>query len=116
MTEKQILGFKPRPRLEQIGDNMPSERRIVYIAPNDGLILPHRTNPGPMEYSEETQLLTPQNRRLKSKDKMPQPTRGRGSRIRKKNKETRARKYCDHFRNGISGGAEIVGVFRRSEY
>jgi hypothetical protein len=75
MTEKQTLGFKPSPRLEQIGDNMPSERRIVYIAPNDGLILPHCTNPGPMEYSEGTQLLTPQNRRLKSKDNMPQPTR-----------------------------------------
>ena len=74
MTEKQILGFKPRPRLEQIGENMPSERRIVYIAPNDGLILPHRTNPGPMEYSEGTQLLTPQNGRLKSKDNKPQPT------------------------------------------
>jgi hypothetical protein len=74
MTEKQILGFKPRPRLEQIGDNMPSERRIAFIAPNDGLILPHRTNPGPMEYSEGTQLLTPQNGRLKSKDNMPQPT------------------------------------------
>ena len=74
MTEKQILGFKPRPRLEQIGDNMPCERRIVYIAQNDGLILPHRTNPDPMEYSEGTQLLTPQNGRLKSKDNKPQPT------------------------------------------
>lgn len=70
-----MLSFKPRPRLEQIGDDMPSERRVVYIAPNDGLILPHRTNPGPIEYSEGTQLLTPENRRLKSKDNMPQPTR-----------------------------------------
>ena len=74
MAEKQTLGFKPSSRLEQIGDNMPSERRIVYIAPNDGLILPHSTNPGPMEYSEGTQLLAPKNGRLKSKDNKPQPT------------------------------------------
>jgi hypothetical protein len=52
MTEKQVLGFKPAPRVEQAG--VPSECRIASIGPDDAMILPHDTNPGRIKFSEGT--------------------------------------------------------------
>jgi hypothetical protein len=52
MTEKQVLGFKPAPRVEQAG--VPSECRIASISPDDAMILPHDTNPGRIKFSEGT--------------------------------------------------------------
>jgi hypothetical protein len=49
MTEKQILGFKPAPRLEQVGD-VPSACRIANIALKDAMILPYDANPGRMKF------------------------------------------------------------------
>jgi hypothetical protein len=45
MTEKQILGFNPAPRLEHIAANIPSACRIANIAFNDAMILPYNANP-----------------------------------------------------------------------
>jgi hypothetical protein len=54
MAEKQILGFKPAPRLEQVATNIPSARRIANIAFNDAMILPYDATPSRMEFSEWT--------------------------------------------------------------
>ena len=54
MTEKQILGFKPAPRLEHTGDEHSSACRIASIAFNDEIILPYDANPKRIEFSEET--------------------------------------------------------------
>jgi len=54
MTEKQVLGLKPVPRLEQVGTNIPSACRIANIALNDAMILPYDANPGRMKFSERT--------------------------------------------------------------
>ena len=48
MTEKQILGFKPAPRLEQGATNIPSACRIANIALNDAMILSYDANLGRM--------------------------------------------------------------------
>jgi hypothetical protein len=50
MTEKQILSFKPGPRLT----NIPSACRIANIALNDAMILSYDANLGRMEFSERT--------------------------------------------------------------
>ncbi len=55
MTKKQILGFKPAPRLEQV-DNEHSERMEEHRL-NDAMILPHDANLGRMEFSERTASL-----------------------------------------------------------
>ena len=55
MTEKQILGFNPAPRLEHIAISLPSACRIANIALNDAMILPHDANPHRMEFSERTE-------------------------------------------------------------
>jgi hypothetical protein len=54
MTEKQILGFNPAPRLEHIAANIPSACRIANIALIDAMILPYDANLGRMEFSERT--------------------------------------------------------------
>jgi hypothetical protein len=56
MTEKQILGFNPAPRLEHIAISLPSACRIANIALNDAMILSHDENPDRMGFSERTGL------------------------------------------------------------
>jgi hypothetical protein len=56
MTEKQILGFNPAPRLEHIAANIPSACRIANIALIDAMILPYDANLGQLEFSERTGL------------------------------------------------------------
>jgi hypothetical protein len=46
--------FKPAPRLEQVGTNIPSARRIANIDPNDVMILSHDTNFCRMKFSESS--------------------------------------------------------------
>jgi hypothetical protein len=54
MTEKEVLGFKPTTRLEQVGEEHPKCIRIASIATDDATILPHHANSGRMEFSERT--------------------------------------------------------------
>src|SRR2546430_10752454 len=51
MTQKEVLNFKPAPRLEQIGDKC-SNQMIANIALDDGLILPHSANPTGSNFRE----------------------------------------------------------------
>jgi hypothetical protein len=59
MTEKQILGFNPPPRLEHIAANIPSACRIANVALIDAMILPYDANLGRMEFLERTGLALP---------------------------------------------------------
>ena len=54
MSDKQILRFKPAPRLEHVGDKHSKRYRIANIALNDAMILLYDANLGRMEFSERT--------------------------------------------------------------
>ena len=62
MTKKEVLDFKPAPRLEQIATYIASKWRIASIISDDALILLHRANPGgwnfrePQRYADATWL------------------------------------------------------------
>jgi hypothetical protein len=45
MAKKQVLGFKPPPRLEQVNDEHSERVQIANIAFNDAMILPYNANP-----------------------------------------------------------------------
>jgi hypothetical protein len=51
MPKKEILDFKPAPRLEQVGDK-PSRWSMATIAVDDALILLHRANPPGWNFRE----------------------------------------------------------------
>jgi hypothetical protein len=54
MTEKQVLGFKPAPRLEQIGDEHSERVQDRKHRSNDAMILRHDANLRRMKFSERT--------------------------------------------------------------
>jgi hypothetical protein len=56
MTEKQVLGFKPAPRLEQIGDEHSERVQDRKPRSNDAMILRHDANLRRMKFSERTGL------------------------------------------------------------
>jgi hypothetical protein len=48
MAQKQVLGLKAMPRLEQIAEEYSENaRRMASITSDDALILPHRMNKAP---------------------------------------------------------------------
>ena len=56
MAEKQILGFRPGPRLEQVGEEHSERVQDRKLALNDAMILPYDANPGRTRFSERTGL------------------------------------------------------------
>ena len=52
MPKKEVLDFKPAPRLEQIDDKRPKRVEDGSIDPKDALILPHRANPAGWNFRE----------------------------------------------------------------
>jgi hypothetical protein len=54
MTEKQVLGLKPAPRLEQVGDEHSERVQDCKHRPDDAMILPHDANPSRIKFSERT--------------------------------------------------------------
>jgi hypothetical protein len=52
MPKKEILDFKPAPRLEQIGDKRSSRWSMASIAADDVLTLPQRANPPGWNFRE----------------------------------------------------------------
>jgi len=54
MPEKEVLDLKPALRPEQVGDQGPKQLNKCRHRAVDALILPHRANPGGMEFSGTT--------------------------------------------------------------
>jgi hypothetical protein len=52
LTEKQILGFKPAPRLAHVSYEHSERVWDRNIAQNDAMILPYDANPDRMTFSE----------------------------------------------------------------
>ena len=54
MTEKQVLRFKPAPRLEEVGDAHSERVHDRKHQSNDAMILPHDANRRRIKFSERT--------------------------------------------------------------
>ena len=67
MTEKQVLGFKPAPRLEQVGDEHSERVQDRKHRSNDAMILPHDANRRRMTFSERTGTIIPFRLREKTR-------------------------------------------------
>jgi hypothetical protein len=46
MSEKQVLGFEPPPRLEDVADDHQKQLQDRKHRPDDAMILDHIANPG----------------------------------------------------------------------
>ena len=58
MTKKQVLGFKPAPRLEQVGDEHSERVHDREHRSGHAMILPYDAKPGRMRFSERTMIQT----------------------------------------------------------
>lgn len=56
MAEKEVFGFEPSARLEQVGGERPECIKDRKHRPDDATILPHHANSGRTEFSERTPL------------------------------------------------------------
>jgi hypothetical protein len=54
MSEKQVLGLKPAPRLKQVGDEHSGRVQDCKHRPGYAMILPHEANPRWIKFSERT--------------------------------------------------------------
>src|SRR6266481_3164823 len=64
MTKKQVLGLKPAPRLEQVGDEHSERVQDREHRSEHAMILPYDANPGRMRFSERTRPFLAAHRTL----------------------------------------------------